>query len=206
MNMKYKIDPDSIKGFIEHEEGEALYQYALEYSRTGDCLEVGSYCGKSAVYIGTAVKKNSRLLYSIDHHRGSEEQQPDQEYYDPDLINDYGDGINTLPFFIETLEKSELNETVIPIISSSEEAFKNLDGPFSMIFIDGGHSKEAAETDYRLWSSKLVNGGLLAIHDVFPNPDDGGRPPFEIYCLALESNNFEKIDLIGSLALLRKIN
>tara|TARA_Y100000748_G_scaffold301981_1_gene303241 strand:- start:113 stop:727 length:615 start_codon:yes stop_codon:yes gene_type:complete len=204
--MKYKIDPDSIKGFIEHEEGEALYQYALEYSRTGDCLEVGSYCGKSAVYIGTAVKKNSRLLYSIDHHRGSEEQQPDQEYYDPDLINDYGDGINTLPFFIETLEKSELNETVIPIISSSEEAFKNLDGPFSMIFIDGGHSKEAAETDYRLWSSKLVNGGLLAIHDVFPNPDDGGRPPFEIYCLALESNNFEKIDLIGSLALLRKIN
>lgn len=206
MDMKYKIDPDSIKGFIEHEEGEALYQYALEYSRTGDCLEVGSYCGKSAVYIGTAVKKNSRLLYSIDHHRGSEEQQPDQEYYDPDLINDYGDGINTLPFFIETLEKSELNETVIPIISSSEEAFKNLDGPFSMIFIDGGHSKEAAETDYRLWSSKLVNGGLLAIHDVFPNPDDGGRPPFEIYCLALESNNFEKIDLIGSLALLRKIN
>ena len=206
MDMKYKIDPDSIKGFIEHEEGEALYQYALEYSRTGDCLEVGSYCGKSAVYIGTAVKKNSRLLYSIDHHRGSEEQQPDQEYYDPDLINDYGDGINTLPFFIETLERSELKETVIPIISSSEEAFKNLDGPFSMIFIDGGHSKEAAETDYRLWSSKLVNGGLLAIHDVFPNPDDGGRPPFEIYCLALESNNFEKIDLIGSLALLRKIN
>ena len=206
MNMKYKIDPGTIKGFIEPKEGEALYQYALEYSRTGDCLEVGSYCGKSAVYIGTAVKKNSRLLYSIDHHRGSEEQQPDQEYYDPDLINDYGDGINTLPFFIETLEKSELKETVIPIISSSEEAFKNLDGPFSMIFIDGGHSKEAAETDYRLWSSKLVNGGLLAIHDVFPNPDDGGRPPFEIYCLALESNNFEKIDLIGSLALLRKIN
>ena len=206
MDMKYKIDPDSIKGFIEHEEGEALYQYALEYSKTGDCLEVGSYCGKSAVYIGTAVKKNSRLLYSIDHHQGSEEQQPDQEYYDPDLINDYGDGINTLPFFIETLEKSELKETVIPIISTSEEAFKNLDGPYSMIFIDGGHSKEAAETDYRLWSSKLVKGGLLAIHDVFPNPDDGGRPPFEIYCLALESNNFEKIDLIGSLALLRKIN
>jgi len=206
MDMKYKIDPDSIKGFIEPKEGEALYQYALEYSKIGNCLEIGSYCGKSAVYIGTAVKKNSRLLYSIDHHRGSEEQQPNQEYYDPDLINDYGDGINTLPFFIETLEKSELKKTVIPIISSSEEAFKNLNGPFGMIFIDGGHSKKAAETDYRLWSTKLINGGLLAIHDVFPNPDDGGRPPFEIYCQALESNNFEKIDLIGSLALLRKIN
>ena len=94
--MKYKIDPGTIKGFIEPKEGEALYQYALEYSQSFNCLEIGSYCGKSAVYIGTAVKKNSRLLYSIDHHRGSEEQQPNQEYYDPDLINDYGDGINTL--------------------------------------------------------------------------------------------------------------
>ena len=111
-----------------------------------------------------------------------------------------------MPFFIETLERSELKETVIPIISSSEEAFKDLDGPFSMIFIDGGHSKEAAITDYKLWSTKLTKGGLLAIHDVFPNPEDGGRPPYEIYCMALESKNFEKIDLIGSLGLLKKVN
>ena len=157
-------------------------------------------------YIGSAVKKNSRLLYSIDHHQGSEEQRPGEEYHDPDLINISGDGINTLPFFIETLERSELKETVIPIISSSEEACKDLDGPFSMIFIDGGHSKEAAITDYTLWSSKLTKGGLLAIHDVFPNPEDGGRPPYDIYCMALESNNFEKINLIGSLGLLKKVN
>ena len=158
------------------------------------------------MYIGSAVKKNSRLLYSIDHHQGSEEQQPGEEYHDPDLTNISGDGINTLPFFIETLERSELKETVIPIISSSEEACKDLDGPFSMIFIDGGHSKEAAITDYTLWSSKLTKGGLLAIHDVFPNPKDGGRPPYDIYCMALGSNNFEEIDLIGSLGLLKKIN
>ena len=204
--MELKIEPDSIKGFIDEKEGEALYEYALKYSEKGNCLEIGSYCGKSALYIGSAVKKNSRLLYSIDHHQGSEEQQPGEEYHDPDLINISGDGINTLPFFIETLERSELKETVIPIISSSEEAFKDLDGPFSMIFIDGGHSKEAAIADYTLWSSKLIKGGLLAIHDVFPNPEDGGRPPYDIYCMALESNNFKEIDLIGSLGLLKKIN
>ena len=206
MDMELKIEPNSIKGFIDEKEGEALYEYALKYSEKGNCLEIGSYCGKSALYIGSAVKKNSRLLYSIDHHQGSEEQQPGEEYHDPDLINISGDGINTLPFFIETLERSELKETVIPIISSSEEACKDLDGPFSMIFIDGGHSKEAAITDYTLWSSKLIKGGLLAIHDVFPNPEDGGRPPYDIYCMALESNNFEEIDLIGSLGLLKKIN
>ena len=206
MDMELKIEPDSIKGFIEKKEGEALYEYALKYSEKGNCLEIGSYCGKSALYIGSAVKINSRFLYSIDHHQGSEEQQPGEEYHDPDLLNISGDGINTLPFFIDTLERSELKETVIPIISSSEEAFKDLEGPFSMIFIDGGHGEEAALTDYKLWSSKLIKGGLLAIHDVFPNPDDGGRPPFDIYCMALESNNFEKVNLIGSLGLLKKIN
>ena len=204
MGMELKIEPNSIKGFIEEKEGEALYKFALEYSKKGNCLEIGSYCGKSALYIGSAVKVNSKLLYSIDHHLGSEEQQPGEEYHDPELINPSGDGINTLPFFIETLERSQLKETVIPIISSSEEAFEDLGGPFSMIFIDGGHSKEAAVIDYKLWSSKLTRGGLLAIHDVFPNPDDGGRPPYDIYCMALESNNFEKIDLIGSLGLLEK--
>ena len=206
MDMELKIEPDSIKGFIDEKEGEALYEYALKYSEKGNCLEIGSYCGKSALYIGSAVKKNSRMLYSIDHHQGSEEQQPGEEYHDPDLINISGEGINTLPFFIETLERSELKETVIPIISSSREACKDLDGPFSMIFIDGGHSKEAAIADYTLWSSKLIKGGLLAIHDVFPNPEDGGRPPYDIYCMALESNNFEEIDLIGSLGLLKKVN
>ncbi len=167
---------------------------------------MGSYCGKSALYIGSAVKQNSKLLYSIDHHQGSEEQQPGEEYHDTDLINESGEGINTLPFFLETLDKSDLKETVIPIISSSQEASEDLDGPFSMIFIDGGHSKESALTDYKLWSKKLIKGGLLAIHDVFPNPNDGGRPPYEIYCMALESNNFEKVNLIGSLGLLKKIN
>ena len=206
MDMELKIEPDSVKGFIEKKEGEALYQYALKYSEKGNCLEIGSYCGKSALYIGSAVKINSRFLYSIDHHQGSEEQQPGEEYHDPDLLSISGDGINTLPFFIDTLERSELRETVIPIISSSEEAFKDLEGPFSMIFIDGGHSEEAAVTDYTLWSSKLTKGGLLAIHDVFPNPEEGGRPPYDIYCMALESNNFEEIDLIGSLGLLKKIN
>ena len=128
MDMKLKIEPDSIKGFIEEKEGEALYKFALEYSKKGNCLEIGSYCGKSALYIGSAVKVNSKLLYSIDHHRGSEEQQPGEEYYDPELINPSGDGIDTLPFFIETVERSELKETVIPVISTSEEAFKDLDG------------------------------------------------------------------------------
>ena len=206
MDMKYKIDPDSIKGFIEPKEGEALYKYALEYSMTGDCLEIGSYCGKSAIYLGLAVKENKQKLYSVDHHKGSEEQQPGEEFFDPDLINKEGNGIDTLPFFLETIRSYNLERTVIPIVSSSKEAYIDMKINFDMIFIDGGHSEQAAQEDYRLWSERLNPGGLLAIHDVFPNPDDGGRPPYNIYKKALEGGKFKEIEMIKSLSLLEKLH
>ena len=206
MKLNLPVDMNKIKGFLDPIEGEALYSFAKEFTKDGNALEIGSYCGKSAVYIGSAVKENNQKLYSIDHHKGSEEQQLGEEYFDPDLINTEGDGIDTLPFFLKTIKDSYLEGYVIPIVSSSEEAYKDLKMSFNMIFIDGGHSEEAAQTDYKLWSKKINPEGLLAIHDVFPNPNDGGRPPYNIYLKALESGAFEEIDVIKSLRLLKKIN
>ena len=206
MAITLPIDINKVKGFLDPIEGEALYSYTKEYTKEGDALEIGSYCGKSAVYIGSAVKENNQKLYSIDHHKGSEEQQPGEEYFDADLLNKECNGIDTLPFFLKTIKDSYLEGYVIPIVSSSEEAHKDLKMNFNMIFIDGGHSEEAAQTDYKLWSKKINPEGLLAIHDVFPNPNDGGRPPYNIYLKALESGAFEEIDVIKSLRLLKKIN
>ncbi|MFM1566687.1 MAG: class I SAM-dependent methyltransferase, partial [SAR86 cluster bacterium] len=176
--MKLGIDPDQVKGFLAKEEGESLYTFAKRYSSKGPCLEIGSYCGKSALYLGTAVKENNQLLYSIDHHRGSEEQQPGEEFFDPDLLDESGKGINTLHFFLDTIDKAGLNDIVIPIVSSSVEASEVWSKPLAMVFIDGGHSEKAAHDDYDVWHPHIIKGGLLAIHDVFPNPEDGGRPPF----------------------------
>ena len=206
MTLNLPVDINKIKGFLNAEEGEALYSYTKEFTRDGNALEIGSYCGKSAVYIGLAVKENNQKLYSIDHHKGSEEQQPGEEYFDPDLLNKEGNGIDTLPFFLKTIKDSYLEGYVIPVVSSSEEAHKDLKMNFNMIFIDGGHSEEAAQTDYKLWSKKINPEGLLAIHDVFPDPNDGGRPPYNIYLNALESGAFEEIDVIKSLRILKKIN
>jgi predicted O-methyltransferase YrrM len=194
-----------VKGFLDPIEGEALYLYAKQYVRNDPCLEIGSYCGKSSVYLGSAVKENGQKLYSIDHHKGSEEQQPGEEYFDSDLINAEGNGIDTLPFFLETIEKSKLDKFVIPIVSSSEEAYQDFTLNFDMVFIDGGHSEKAAQKDYELWSKRITKGGLLAIHDVFPNPEDGGRPPYNIYRRALESGNFKKLEMIKTLGLLKKV-
>ena len=206
MTLNLPVDINKIKGFLNAEEGEALYSYTKEFTRDGNALEIGSYCGKSAVYIGLAVKENNQKLYSIDHHKGSEEQQPGEEYFDPDLLNKEGNGIDTLPFFLKTIKDSYLEGYVIPVVSSSEEAHKDLKMNFNMIFIDGGHSEEAAQTDYKLWSKKINPEGVLAIHDVFPDPNDGGRPPYNIYLNALESGAFEEIDVIKSLRILKKIN
>ena len=203
--MKLGIDPDQVKGFLEKQEAESLYQFAKKYSSLGPCLEIGSYCGKSAVYLGAAVKENNQILYSIDHHKGSEEQQPGQEFFDPDLLDETGKGINTLPFFLETLDKADLCDYVVPIVSTSVEASEVWSEPLAMVFIDGGHSDQAANDDYDVWHPHIMQGGLLAIHDVFPNPEDGGRPPFNIYTKAKESGLFKEVDMINSLALLEKL-
>ena len=205
MRINLPIDINTVKGFLDPIEGEALYLYAKQYVRNDPCLEIGSYCGKSSVYLGSAVKENGQKLYSIDHHKGSEEQQPGEEYFDSDLINAEGNGIDTLPFFLETIEKSKLDKFVIPIVSTSEEAYQDFTLNFDMVFIDGGHSEKAAQKDYELWSQRITKGGLLAIHDVFPNPEDGGRPPYNIYRRALESGNFQKLEMIKTLGLLKKV-
>ena len=154
--------------------------------------------------LGAAVKENNQILYSIDHHKGSEEQQPGEEFFDPDLLDETGKGINTLPFFLETLDKSGLRDNVVPIVSTSVEANEVWSEPLAMVFIDGGHSDQAANDDYDVWHPHIIQGGLLAIHDVFPDPKDGGRPPFNIYTKAIESGLFKELEMIKSLAFIRK--
>jgi len=205
MAINFPSNINDVKGFLDPEEGEALYSTSLIYTAKGHAIEIGSYCGKSAIYIGSAAKENKNKLYSVDHHRGSEEQQPGEEYFDPDLVDSSGKGIDTLPHFLETIRKFQLENTVIPVVSTSEEAYADLTGNFSFVFIDGGHSEETSQKDYSLWSKRLIIGGIMAIHDVFPNPDDGGRPPFNIFIKALNSGKFEEIGAVKSLRLLKKI-
>ena len=168
-------------------------------------LEIGSYCGKSTVYLGAAVRACGSLLYAVDHHRGSEEHQPGEEYHDPDLFDAAVQRFDSLPQFRRTLAAAELEDHVVPIVTGSAQAARFWNTPLGLVFIDGGHSMEAALTDYRCWVPHVVKGGYLLIHDVFPNPADGGRPPFEIYELARKSGLFEDLGLTQTLGVLRKL-
>lgn len=199
------IDIHSVKGFLDPEEGAALYEQALAVAALGPCLEIGSYCGKSTVYLGSACKKANSILFAVDHHRGSEEHQLGEEYHDPTLYDSQFGKMDSFREFRHTLARAQLESAVVPIVAPSHLAARYWATPLSMVFIDGGHSMEAALTDYRAWAPHVVCGGWLAIHDVFPDPADGGRPPFEIWQLAQQSGLFEAMPLIKTLGMLRRL-
>lgn len=203
--MELGIDIESVKGFLAPEEGATLYRYAHAAAGRGPCLEIGSYCGKSAVYIGAACKAAGGVLFAVDHHRGSEENQPGWEYFDETLWDAEAKALDTLPHLRRTLRRAELEEIVTPIIGRSAVVAAHWGAPLHFLFIDGGHTMEAALADYRGWTPHLAAGGVLAIHDVFPDPADGGRPPFEIYQRALRSDLFEEIESVMSLRVLRRL-
>ena len=204
--MKLPSHLNSVKGFLDHNEGICLYNHALSSSKKGPILEIGSYCGKSTIYLATAAKEYNCSVYSVDHHTGSEENQVGWEYHDIELFDEETGKINSFPEFMRNLRKANLLDTVIPIVSDSSLVSRDWKIPLSMVFIDGGHTMEAAFNDFNNWKDKIIKGGILAIHDVFPNPDDGGRPPFEIYRKALSEKNFKEVEAVKSLRILEKLN
>ena len=204
--MKLPSHLNSVKGFLDHDEGICLYNHALSSSKKGPILEIGSYCGKSTIYLAAAAKEYNCSVYSVDHHTGSEENQVGWEYHDIELFDEETGKINSFPEFMRNLRKANLLDTVIPIVSDSSLVSRDWKIPLSMVFIDGGHTMEAAFNDFNNWKDKIIKGGILAIHDVFPNPDDGGRPPFEIYRKALSEKSFKEVEAVKSLRILEKLN
>lgn len=191
-------------GFMPEEEGLALYRAGLRSAVVGPSLEIGSYCGRSSVFLGAAAQERDSLVFSVDHHRGSEEHQPGQEYHDPGVADPDGKGVDTLPCFARTIARAGLRRSVLGIAARSIQLASIWKVPLGLLFIDGGHSAEAAHSDLDAWVPHLSPGGLLCIHDVFPDPRDGGRAPFEIYRRALDSGNFAETDAEGSLRILSK--
>ena len=189
------------------DEGFALYEAALEAASLGPVVEIGSYCGKSTLYLAGGVRGagTGGVVFSIDHHRGSEEHQPGEEFHDPRLLDAEG-RVDTLAAFRTTIEQAGVSDVVVGVIGTSDVVARHWSPPVGMVFIDGGHSAEAARADLDAWSPRVTTGGLLAIHDVFPDPADGGRPPFEIYQEALASGAFEESSARGSLRVLRKVS
>lgn len=205
MNIALPAHINDVKGFLADDEAQALYEHALSVAERGPVLEVGSYCGKSTIYLGLACQQKSSVVYAVDHHVGSEEHQLGEMFHDPDLY-DAGEGrFDTFKEFRRNIRLAGLDDTVVPIVATSEVSARHWHTPLAMVFIDGGHSLDAALCDYRCWAGKIINGGVLAIHDLFPAPEKGGQAPYAIYKMALASGLFEPIARVNTLGLLRRV-
>jgi predicted O-methyltransferase YrrM len=197
------------KGFMPPDEGDALYDAARLAGRALPGLpfvEIGSYCGRSTVWLGAAARESATVLFAVDHHRGSEENQAGWVWHDPTDVDARTGKMDTLAMFRATVHDAGLEDVVIAVVGQSPVVAHNWRTPLAFLFIDGGHGVEPARLDYRCWTPHVAPGGYLAIHDVFPDPADGGRPPYEeIYLPALRSGHFVEEAAAGSLRVLRRV-
>lgn len=195
------------RGFMPPDEGLALHEAALAAGRGpvagGPFLEIGAYCGKSAIYLGAAAQETGTVLFSLDHHRGSEENQAGWEHHESDLVDAETGLMDTLPVFRRTVQQAGLEPSVVALVGESATVCRHWSTPLAFLFIDGGHGTEPAHRDYEGWTPHVAPGGTLAIHDVFPDPADGGRPPYEIYLRALD-DGFVDVSATGSLRVLQR--
>ncbi|GAA2387866.1 class I SAM-dependent methyltransferase [Streptomyces glaucosporus] len=198
---------EAAKGFMPADEGMALYAAAREAARLGlPLLEIGTYCGRSTILLADAARRadGDVTVLTVDHHRGSEEQQPGWEYHDPELVDPEVGLMDTLPAFRRTLHAAGLEDRVVALVGRSPRIASLWGGRLGLVFVDGGHTDEHARADYEGWAPHLAEGGLLVIHDVFPDPADGGQAPYRIYRRALESGAFTEVSALRSLRVLRR--
>ncbi|MEU1278956.1 class I SAM-dependent methyltransferase [Streptomyces sp. NPDC005805] len=194
---------------MPEDEGLTLYAAARE-AGAGlglPLLEVGTYCGRSTLLLADAARATGTVAVTVDHHRGSEEQQPGWDYHDPETVDPAADGrMDTLPLFRRTLFHAGLEEHVIAVVGRSPQVAAVWGGPVGLVFVDGGHTDEHATADYEGWAPHLAEGGLLVIHDVFPEPEDEftGQAPYRVFLRALASGAFAEVSATGSLRVLRR--
>ena len=197
---------EQVAGFMPSDEGRALYDAGASYLGDGVGVEIGTYCGKSTLMLGAAAQQTGGVLYTIDHHHGSEEHQPGWEYHDSSMVDAVTGRFDTLPALRHALDAAGLDEHVVAVVGKSVVVARDWRTPLRLLFIDGGHTEEAAQRDFDGWAKWVDVGGALIIHDVFPDPDDGGQAPFHIYRRALDTGAFREVVAVGSMRVLERLS
>lgn len=195
----------SVKGFMPDDEGRALHEAGRAAAPNGPLLEVGTYCGKSAVYLGAAARAAGTVLFTVDHHRGSEENQAGWEHHDAEVVDPATGRMDTLPFFRRTIEAAGLEDVVVGILGASTTVARHWTTPLGLLFIDGGHAEDVARADYEAWAPHVATGGTLVFHDVFEDPAEGGQGPFRCWRRAVDSERFVPESTTGSLRTLVRV-
>jgi len=170
-------------GWLAEGEGQLLYNLAKKCDR-GAIVEVGSWKGKSTIWLASGSKKGKKaIVYAIDPHIGS-----------PEHHKMFGK-VWTFEEFKKNIKKAGVDDIIVPMVKKSEEAAKNFDKPVGLAFIDGAHEYDMVALDYSLWFPKMVDGGVMAFHDTILSPGPA-KLVEEKLC---RSSRFKNISFVGSI-------
>jgi predicted O-methyltransferase YrrM len=180
---------DKVDGWLTDKEGELLYNFAKRCTGKGVIVEIGSWKGKSTIWLGKGSKKGPQVkIYAIDPHTGSTEHN-----------EEYGK-VWTFDEFQKNIKNAKVDDIVIPIVETSKEAAEKIDGPVELVFIDGAHEYSLVELDFRSWFPKMIDGGIMAFHDT---EWLGTKKVLEKYIY--KSRNFRNIGRIDSVTFAEKV-
>ena len=162
-------------GFMPLEEGTTLYEIACQFLGDGVGVEIGTYCGRSTVFLGAAARVTGGSIVTVDHHRGSEEHQPGWEYHDADLVDAHTGRLETLGTFRHTIWDAGLDDVVTAAVGSSRQVARVWGKPAAFVFIDGGTPRRPRRPTTRGGPRGSDRRGAAHPRRV-PDPADGGRP------------------------------
>jgi len=185
-----KRSVDKVQGWLRYTEGAFLYRAAKQVSGRGVIVEIGSWKGKSTIWLAKGSKDGSKVkIYAIDPHTGS-----------PEHRDRYGD-VWTFPEFKRNIEEAGVDDIVLPVVKTSREASKNWNYPVEFMFIDGAHDYDSVKTDFELWYPHIIYGGVIAFHDTI-----GWEGPRRLVKESVyKSRNFKDIRSVGSVTYATKV-
>jgi predicted O-methyltransferase YrrM len=179
-----------IGGWLTDKEGELLFNLAKECKGNGVIVEIGSWKGKSTIWLGKGSHQGKKVkIYAIDPHTGSSEHRKDVAT------------VWTFDEFRENMKNAQVADVVEPILKTSAKAAEDFNKPIEFIFIDGAHEYEFVKLDFDLWFPKVINNGVIAFHDTtfWPGPR---KVISEMVC---KSKYFKNISFVDSIAFAQKV-
>jgi predicted O-methyltransferase YrrM len=172
-----------IEGWLSEPQGRALYAAAAACSGRGAIVEIGSWKGRSTVWLAHGAAVAGQKVLAIDPHVGSREDPHER----------------TLDAFLANLERAGAAASVEPLVMTSAEAVRRIDGPVELLFVDGDHSPEGARSDADRWLPRVMEGGTVMFHDVATSGYSGPRRVFQQRIC--RSRQFHRIRRVGSMAI-----
>lgn len=181
---------DTVEGWLTDREGQTLYNLAKNCKGEGVIVEIGSWKGKSTIWIGNGSKNgNSVLIYAIDPHTGSLEHQKENNF------------VKTFEDFKKNIKNAKVDDIIVPIVKTSKDAAKTFNKKVEFIFIDGAHEYNSVKLDFDMWVPKVLNGGIIAFHDT--TGWDGPKKLVADY--VFKSKYFRNVKLVDGITFAQKI-